>query len=169
MVSCFQLVPWGSTLPWLQQMGSANKKSGKVAVMLLFWGCWSAMAHNIGVVAAPQKNGCICHKSSQQENWWYFRFYSLFSLKKKSYLMKQIPNKPHLNIIFLTLWLCFKLFPNFLSEKWLIIIINSGKTNIKALSLVPPKVPCLKKSQCVYLLSCTIHENMVVLHYQSWL
>lgn len=64
--------------------------------------------------------------------------------KKKSSLMKQVPNKPHLNIIFLTLWLCFKLFPNFLSEKWLIIIINSGKTNIKVLSLVPPKVPCIR-------------------------
>lgn len=55
--------------------------------------------------------------------------------------MKQIVYKPHLNFILLTLWLYFKLFPNFLSGKSLIIIVNSGKINIKILSPVPQTYP----------------------------
>ena len=79
--------------------------------------------------------------------------------------MKQIVYKPHLNFMLLTLWLYFKLFPNFLSGKSLIIIVNSGKINIKILSPVPQH-RLYKKSQCVYLLSYTSQENMAVLHYQ---
>ena len=55
--------------------------------------------------------------------------------------MKQIVYKPHLNFMLLTLWLYFKLFPNFLSGKSLIIIVNSGKINIKILSPVPQTYP----------------------------
>lgn len=136
--------------------------------MLFFQRRWSSVNHGIGFIAAPRKNGGLHNKVSEQYSSlkWFFRFYSLFK-KKNAYLMKQMAHKPYLHIILLTLWLYLKLFPNFLLEKWLIIIIKSGKSKHQSTVSIPPKSTLYRKSQCVYLLSCTVQENMVVLHYQK--